>query len=219
MSRKRQAKKEKRAELARQLGVDVNAVDDKQLALQSRARVSRFVATPIALRVVERPKGMRALLVGQVEPSVWLSVFLVDGHGVKHVGVQRWRFARTQKGQREVAIQEAPKLAQELRYERPAHFIVIAACTPAGTNAIEDALSDVELRVRSGEQMLALADGAFATDDWEQPREVRLHLANAPHETSAGLVCLRGVHKTSAPFALPFRMGSFGFLLETKLRV
>lgn len=177
MSRKREARRDKRHELARQLGVASADVDEHR-HLQERARVSRPV-----LRVVQHAPagGLLGRLFSRPEHLV-LALFLVDSQGARLLDV--------------VALDAGERRLDKLTYHRPAHFVLVAlsAREPAPLVA---AIASATLLLDD----LPVDAVAIASAGWEAPRRVSIGGLATPFVGAA--VSVRGVARVAERVQLP----------------
>lgn len=177
MSRKREVQREKRKEMARQLGVATGEVEEHR-ALQENARVCRPV-----LRVLGRAPagGLLGRLFSRAEPLV-LALYLVDGQGA-HLLYSG-------------ALEKGEVRLEKLTYHRPARFVLVA-CTVRQPGDVVAALPQASLHVDG----MPLTAPALASEDWEHPRAVQLSgLAGA---TRGAVVCVRGIARACERAVLP----------------
>ena len=177
MSRKREAQREKRHELARQLGVAATDVDTHH-HLQEHARVCRP-----ALRVVahEQTGGVLRRLVTRPERLV-LALWLVDAKGARLLDV--------------AALEAGERRLDKLTYQRPAHFVLVAL-TALDPGALVGELPGAALTLDG----LRLDDASIASAAWEVPRQVTVARLRAPLVGAA--VSVRGVGRVEQRFVLP----------------
>lgn len=145
MSRDREEKRKKKAELARQLGVSKASVDEHK-DLAERERVTRPT-----VQLVERKASGNFLkrLVTSDEDLVF-ALFLVERRGARLLGA--------------FEIDDVKHELGKVTYHRPAHFVAVVfprESVPASFDAI---------RIDGH----AVADAALAAADWEKPRAVRI---------------------------------------------
>lgn len=177
MSRKREAQREKRHELARQLGVGSAEVEEHR-HLQEHARVCRPVVRVVAH---EQAGGALRRLLGRPERLV-LALYLVDAKGARLLDV--------------AALQAGERRLEKLTYHRPARFVLLAI-----------ACHDPDVLVAELQHLTptldghALEDPALATGDWEVPRVVKVGGLSAPR--TGGAVCVRGVGRVERRYELP----------------
>lgn len=177
MSRKREAQREKRHELARQLGVASAEVDEHR-HLQERARVCR----PVLRVVANEPNGgaLRRLF---AKPShLVLALYLVDSNGARLLAA--------------CALDSGEHHLDKLTYHRPAHFVLVALDAREPEPLVK-ALADAALTLDG----IAVGDAALAAADWEKPRAVRVGGLAAP--LRGGAVSLRGVGRVAERLVLP----------------
>jgi hypothetical protein len=203
MGKKRREKKEKRAELARQLGKKADALSDKEKALMGKSRVGHFFARPLSIQLEEGPDGVLSkLLGGRLE--LHLSVFLVDGHGIRKMVAGEWNAALPKKSAGAVTLEGASKLEEEIRYERPAHFVALV--TP---DMLSDEPEKLMLKATDGgedeKDFVPLADKRLSHSRWEKARSVMVK--GEAGEFSGAAITLSGVHKHKSETLFVFQRG------------
>ncbi|MCC7074184.1 MAG: hypothetical protein IT383_22935 [Deltaproteobacteria bacterium] len=177
MSRKRQAQRDKRHELARQLGVASAEVDEHR-ALQENARVCR----PLLRVLAHEPSGGMLRRLWARPTSLVLALSLVDSSGARLLGT--------------VATERGELRIDKLTYHRPAHFLLVALGARDGA-ALVDELTRATLTLDGR----PLADPVFASASWEAPRAVRVGGLAAPCTGAA--VSVRGVGRVATRVVLP----------------
>lgn len=178
MSRKREAQREKRHELARQLGVGSAEVDHHR-HLAENARVTRPVLRVVAL---EPRGGVLTRRFSRPERLV-VALFLVDSKGAHLLHAQ--------------VLEEGERQLDKLTYHRPAHFVVVAFTARDPEPCIAALSSGAALTLDEHR----IDDGALAASDWERPRPVRL--GGLPGAVRGAAVSVRGVARVSEQWVLP----------------
>lgn len=177
MSRKREAQREKRHELARQLGVASAEVDEHR-HLQERARVCRPV-----LRVISNEPTGGALRRLFAKPAhLVLALYLVDSKGAQLLAA--------------AALDAGERHLDKLTYHRPAHFVLVAFDVRDSEPLVME-LASAALTLDG----IAIGDAALAAADWEKPRAVQIGGLAAP--LRGGAVSLRGVGRVAERLVLP----------------
>lgn len=177
MSRKRQAQREKRHELARQLGVATADVDEHR-ALRENARVCR----PLLRVLAHEHTGGLLRRVWRQRDALVLALYLVEAKGARLLGA--------------AALESGELAIDKLTYHRPAHFVLVAlGAKDAG--ALVEELKGAALTLDER----PLADPLFASEEWETARAVRVGGLAAPHQGAA--VSVRGVGRVEARVVLP----------------
>lgn len=191
MSRKREERRKKKAELARQLGVAASEVDAHH-HLQENERVTRPELRLLELR---SPGGVRGLLAGR-RPDVVVAVYVVEAGGARLVGTQR--------------LAERKQQLARLSYTRPAHFLVAALATTDAPTAI-DALQAAGASVQIDGH--AVDSPSFADAQWETARAASL--GGVEGVTTCAAVSVRGVGRSAVTAELP--LGRWTAAVELKL--
>lgn len=177
MSRKREAQREKRHELARQLGVAAAEVGAHR-KLQEDARVCRPVVRVLAH---ERTGGALRRMLARPERLV-VALYLVEAKGARLLDVG--------------ALEAGERNIEKLTYHRPARFVLVALASH-DPEALVAELGSAVPRL----DQLALEDAALASAEWEAPRAVRIDGLTAGYAGAA--VCVRGVARVEQRFVLP----------------
>lgn len=177
MSRKREAQREKRHELARQLGVSAAEVEEHR-HLQENARVSRPVLRCLGF---EARGGVLKRLFGPKDALV-VALYLVEPRGPRLLHA--------------AALVEGEVRLDKLSYHRPAHFLLLAF--PARDAAATLAALPAASLTLDG---LALGDPALARAEWEQPRSAELGGLTTASRGAA--LSLRGVARLAERIVLP----------------
>jgi hypothetical protein len=206
MSRKRREKKEKKAEMARQLGVKPGELDDKAKDLMAKGRVGHFRARPLSVKKKAGGGGVLSRLLGG-KLHLGLAAFLVDGHGVRRVSFGQWDAPWPKGGAQATELDGAAKIEEDVRYERPAHFVVVLATAFGHAGPNFDALLQSEglsFCEREDEQKTEfdLADKRFSSDRWEKPHAIWINAGG--EKIDGACVSLSGVHKhkSHTPFGV-----------------
>jgi hypothetical protein len=151
MSRKREEKRRKKAEMERQLGDAAADVDTARLRERER------VTTPeLRLAELRSPGGLRGLLTGG-PPAVVVAVYVVEASGARLIDA--------------VEVGERKQRLERVSYTRPAHFLLIAVTTrdaDATSSALASAGASAHI---DGEP---LDSGGFREEAWETPRVAKL---------------------------------------------
>ncbi len=177
MSRKREARREKRHELARQLGVAAGEVDDHR-HLQEHARVCRPV-----LRVVSHvPRGGVFGRLWSRPGHLVLALFLVDSKGARLLDVS--------------ALDAGERRLDKLTYHRPAHFVLVAITAPDPAPLVA-AIPSATLLVDDR----PIGDATLASAAWETPRRARI--GGLPIACTGVVLSVRGVARVDERVALP----------------
>lgn len=220
MSRKRQQRKAKHTELARQLGVSRGDLADAGQALTAKGRVGQLVVRCQSLEVLEEAGAIGRVLGKRPLRAVAVAAFLVDGHGASSLGAARWTFGDGAKGAPLLPIESA-KLEAKPRYERPAHFVIVLAATEADADLSEALSSD-------GLQLLSASGDAIGVDDdnladaaWETPRIVGLGRAGGALDgiLGAAAVSVPGVHRARHALAFPLTTPGGRYLAHLEVRI
>ena len=177
MSRKREAQREKRHELARQLGVSALEVQEHR-HLQENARVTRPVLRCLGF---EARGGVLKRMFG-AKHTVLVALYLVEPRGARLLHA--------------AALTEGEVRLDKLSYHRPAHFLLVAF-------PVRDAAADLAALPAAPLTIdgLALDDPALASAGWERPRSAQL--GGLPVATLGAALCLRGMARVAERIVLP----------------
>ncbi len=213
MSRKRQRRREKDDEMARQLGV--KTLDEKARELVAKGRVGHVELRPRSLRVTADTDGFLAKRRKRVL-HCGVSAYLVDGHGV-HLVTQQIFETEVPKGDGVVALDAIGRTKQDVRYERPAHFVVVVegnVDTPALDMTAQSALPMLSV---DGAPPLALNAPEVGRRFDEPPLACVVVAGNV--RSSASVVTLAGVHKQSTQVTFTIDHQRLSWSLDVDLRV
>jgi hypothetical protein len=191
VSRKREDRRKKKAEMARQLGVSASEVDSHH-HLQERERVTRP-----ELRLVELhgPPGLRSLVAGR-RPDVVIALFVVETRGPRLVGALK--------------LGDKAHQLERLSYTRPAHFVLLATATKDSSSVLASFPTDNSALKLSD---LALDAPDFASNEWEEAREVEI--TGLPGATTGAAMSLHGVGRSAVTAELP--LGKWTALVEVSV--
>jgi len=206
MSRKREQRRQKDTELARQLGLKRSELEERGDALLQKPRAGHLVLTARSLLVDSEAGAVGRLFGKRTLRAVAASVFLVDGHGPHHLGTESWKFVAAPEGT--LLVPETKTVLEaKRRYERPAHFVVVVAggVADARFSPVLDDPSRLRLVSMSGDR-IAVDDRLLADAAWETPRALSLGDSDgSPLEgvTSAAAVSSPGVHRSQRTLVFP----------------
>lgn len=220
MSRKRQQRKAKQTELARQLGVSRGEVADKAEALTSKSRVGQLLVRCERLEVVERVGVLGRMLGKRSLRTLCAAGFVVDGHGANHLGSVRWDFGEGAKGARLEPV-AGGKLEAKPRYERPAHFVIVLAATSPDSGVMDHlASADLQLLSASGDA-IGVDDANLADAAWETPRMVGLGKRGHSLDgvLSAAAVSIPGVHRARHTLAFPLDTDAGRYIAHIDVKI
>jgi hypothetical protein len=173
MSRKREQQRESRKELARQMGVHVDEVDD---TLRAHARVTE-PTLDATLTVHEAKRGWFK----KAEPlALHVVLHIVDGSGSRVARAESFRGVAERVPGDVVLTAGEVRGPDKLRYTRPGHFVVTALLTEG---ALDDAASrhaaalvDPRVQIVAGGETCALTSRVLAGARFEQPQLARFLL-------------------------------------------
>lgn len=187
MSRKRQRRREKESEMARQLGV--KSLDDRARELVAKGRVGHV---ELRLNAVEVLTDHDGFLARRRKRPLTLSAqaFLVDGHGVHNVASAVATTADAPAPS--VSHPLATRTKESVRYERPAHFVVVVT---ADVGAKPEDVDDAPLLAFEGHAPVQLDADSISKRLSEPFTPCRVLVGES--DSPGAFVVLPGVHKTS----------------------
>jgi hypothetical protein len=207
VSRKREEKRDKERELARQLGV---AKDDVSHTLLEKGRSADIELKNGRIDVESEPRALLSLATSRTRPHVVAAVYLVSPAGLAHV------VTRSFSGAAIGAATSVPLAIDEpgpvrVRYERPAHFVVVALAFASDKLVDATALVDparIALLVPAGaptRDVKRLDDAGLAKLTVAQSARVFVD-GKAPGGdlVGAAVLAVGGVHRFKDEIALPF---------------
>ena len=226
MSRKREQQRESRKELARQMGVHVDEVDE---SLRAHARVTE-PTFDARLHVQEAKRGWFK----KAEPlALHVALHIVDGSGARLARAQSFRgMADTVPGDVVLTAGDV-RGPDKLRYTRPGHFLVLALVTEGAALDAQErhaaALCDPAVQVIAGGETCGLASRILAAARFEQPHLARFMqkehvVVDRAIETTVrfvggALLALPAVHRVQETVSLSLVDVDFRATLSLALRL
>lgn len=184
MSRRRREQKDRKKELARQMGVKASDEVDE---LREKLRVTRLELKASSVTVDEAPFALR--------PAPWvleIAVALIEPQGARWLAGQRAEAAGKPKAGQTLPLAHPPVGDDRVRYSRPATLVLFAA--PAGEQPLID--RDVEALQLDLNGAVSIVDDAV--------RRLKDPITAAVDGVPMGIAVFPVPHRLKATVALPF---------------